>query len=240
MTAGKGLRTQRVNNDGLLSLELMERQFGSLRIISREVHGSSWKARVKARCECGAVHWMLLSNLLKRGGRVGCPSCKVKEPITVPRWLYRRCNGQQQRCQNPNNPCYLHYGGRGIQFNFSSINSAARWVVENLGLPSSQSMQLDRINNDGHYEPGNLRWVTAAGNANNRRVTRQGKRERTIAFRANHPEIKYADSTLYRLMDVLTDEQIIERFHQPSCKPKGRYGTYSIAGLYKDSPPTVG
>jgi hypothetical protein len=43
----------------------------------------------------------------------------------------------------------------------------AVWVQENLGL--CRDMQIDRIDNDGHYEPGNLRYVTAAENMHNTR-----------------------------------------------------------------------
>jgi hypothetical protein len=49
-------------------------------------------------------------------------------------------------------------------------------------------------------------------------------------FKLAHPEIRYADSTLYTLINTgLTSEQIVERFHKPSYKPKGKYGTFSIA-----------
>lgn len=99
----------------------------------------------------------------------------------------------------------------------------AIWVQENLGLEPEK--ELDRIDNDRHYEPGNLRWSTPAQNLAH-------TRKRMIsaelhAFRTAHPEIRYADATLRRMLGEMTWPEVIERFHQYSCKPKGVYGTFS-------------
>ena len=52
-------------------------------------------------------------------------------------------------------PSYERYGARGIEFRFSSVNAATHWVSENLGIPkNAESMELDRIDNNKHYEPG--------------------------------------------------------------------------------------
>jgi hypothetical protein len=97
-------------------------------------------------------------------------------------------------------------------------------------------MQLDRIDNSGHYEPGNLRWTDAVVNMNNTRRNR-GSRQRFVSFRTHYPHIRYADTTLRRMINSgLTDQQIAERWTQPSCMPKGKYGTFSMLGRYKDSP----
>lgn len=113
----------------------------------------------------------------------------------------------------------------------------AIWVQEHLGL--QRSLELDRIDNNGHYEPGNLRWATGAQNMAN------GRKQRVSAefhdFRMRHPEVRYADATLRRLLlNGMTTAQIIARWHTPSSKPKGVYGTFStadpvIASRLKDS-----
>jgi hypothetical protein len=100
-------------------------------------------------------------------------------------------------------------------------------------------MQLDRIDNDGHYEPGNLRWSTQQQNlAHTRKRPLSAARDR---FRQLYPEVRYADSTLRRLIgEGMTFEEIEDRFHNlDSFKPKGKYGTFStpdpfIASLHKD------
>lgn len=76
------------------------------------------------------------------------------------------------RCTNPKRHNYSRYGGRGIKCTFSSANSFIDYVVNALGISSFEQirgLQIDRTDNDGHYEPGNIRFVTAKVNANNRR-----------------------------------------------------------------------
>jgi Staphylococcus phage HNH endonuclease len=80
------------------------------------------------------------------------------------------------RCQNPEHDGYHNYGGRGIQVHpdwRDDPRPFIEWLLANLG-PRPDGMTLDRINNDGNYEPGNLRWATHAQQAANRRTTRKG------------------------------------------------------------------
>lgn len=86
----------------------------------------------------------------------------------VPHWLDRRFTAAKQRCQNPKDPNYKNYGARGIEFRFPSVTDAAIYMIETCGLPD-RSMELDRIDVNGHYEPGNLRWVTHQQNCQNQR-----------------------------------------------------------------------
>lgn len=236
MTDGKPLKRRLVDDLGLLSPDLVNAQYGSLRIISRVISGSAHLLRVEVMCErCGQSHMALFHNIRKRPKTQACPHCNGRKPVNVPKWLYQRCQAQQDRCQNVRCSSYERYGARGIQFKFNSPNDAANWVWENLG-EADRSMQLDRRDNNGHYEPGNLRWVNAVTNMNNT-CKNKGARKRFILFRENYPQVKYADSTLNRFIHIgMTDQQIAERWTQPSCKPKGKYGTFSTLGLYRDSP----
>lgn len=73
----------------------------------------------------------------------------------------------KQRCFNKKSGHYRHYGARGITV-------CDRWkdsfdnFYEDMGS-RPYKMQLDRINNDGNYEPGNCRWATPKENGNNKR-----------------------------------------------------------------------
>ena len=236
MKDGKQLKRRLIDSSGLLSQELMGSQYGSLTIISNIVHGSSDRLKVEVICQrCHKTHMALFHNIRKRPETKACPHCNGRKPIKVPKWLYQRCQAQQDRCQNSQTSSYERYGARGIQFKFKSPNEAATWIWENLGS-ADRSMQLDRIDNNGHYEAGNLRWTDAVVNLNNTRKSK-GARQRFILFRKAHPEVKYADATLRRYIYLgMTDQQILERWMQPSYKPKGKYGTLSMLGLYKDSP----
>ena len=83
------------------------------------------------------------------------------------KWLVQRASAAKDRCTNPHNRRFDDYGGRGIEFRFQSPTAMAVWIQTNLGL--CQDMQIDRIDNDGHYEPGNLRYATASENQQNTR-----------------------------------------------------------------------
>jgi hypothetical protein len=105
---------------------------------------------------------------LTSGKSTACHSCGTRK--STPRWLVERMSAAQQRCQNPNNARWALYGGRGVEFRFTSARAAAEWVEANLGLQREQ--YIDRIDNDGHYEPDNLRWVTGSESIANRSTTR--------------------------------------------------------------------
>lgn len=84
-------------------------------------------------------------------------------------WLAMR-----QRCNNPNHPHYKDYGGRGISI-------SPRWAtyagfIADMGKRPSPKHTLDRIDNDGNYEPGNCRWTTQKVQANNCRRNRPHNR----------------------------------------------------------------
>jgi hypothetical protein len=81
------------------------------------------------------------------------------------------------RCRNPRNPAYPNYGGRGITVCkrwLSFVNFYAdMWATYRPGLT------LDRIDNDGNYEPGNCEWATRAQQIANRRPHKKRKARRS-------------------------------------------------------------
>ena len=74
----------------------------------------------------------------------------------------------KNRCLNPSNPGYKNYGGRGISICDKWKNSYALFL-EDVGRAPTGMHSIDRIDNDGNYEPGNVRWATKKEQILNRR-----------------------------------------------------------------------
>jgi len=83
---------------------------------------------------------------------------------------YMVWNTMKRRCLNPQNKVYASYGGRGICVCDRWLKSFAAFLADMGEKPEGH--QIDRINNDGDYEPSNCRWVSRKTQNNNRRTNR--------------------------------------------------------------------
>lgn len=132
-------------------------------------------------CDCGKVKRIAQISLVKKITKsCGCLKKSNRWHIThgktgIPE--YAAWSGMIQRCSNPKNNRYSRYGGRGISY-------CERWskfenFLEDMGPKPSPTHSIDRINNNGNYEPGNCRWATASeqslNTSRNKRVLMNGK-----------------------------------------------------------------
>src|SRR5690348_5920364 len=76
------------------------------------------------------------------------------------------------RCYNPKNDGYAWYGGRGIRVCDAWLADFSAFYRD-MGPRPSPAHSIDRIDTDGHYEPGNCRWATQVEQQNNRRSNRR-------------------------------------------------------------------
>jgi len=81
---------------------------------------------------------------------------------------YRAWTSMKQRCLNPRSTFYRHYGGRGISIAPEWVDDFATFL-EQVGLKPGRGYSLDRIDNAGNYEPGNVRWATWSQQLSNQR-----------------------------------------------------------------------
>ena len=113
---------------------------------------------------------------VESGLRGWCRSCvrlnHNKYHKTLNGRLRKRFSGILSRCNNPKCKNYRWYGQRGIKCLFRDVNEFIDYIVEDLGYDTYDKiagLTIDRIDNDGNYEPGNIRFVTNKINLNNRR-----------------------------------------------------------------------
>lgn len=86
---------------------------------------------------------------------------------TINGYLRQTFCHMKYRCTNPKAHNYNRYGGRGISIFWKTVNEFINYVINVLKI-DPRGLQVDRIDNNGHYEPGNIRFVTRKENMQNR------------------------------------------------------------------------
>ena len=155
---------------------LLGKKFGRL-TIQKLIYGG--ETQCLCQCECGNSKIVRLANL-KNGTTKSC-GCLQREKIReigqqqfthhlTNSPIYKKWISIRKRCNNPNAPDYKNYGGRGIKMCEEWDKDFLKFYeyVKPIYKPG---LQIDRIDNDRGYEPGNIRFVTAKVNTNNRRTT---------------------------------------------------------------------
>lgn len=137
------------------------------------------------KCNKKAVKVGLCENHYQLLRNNGDPNKKSFEYHGMSKWPeYRVWNTMKYRCFNPNSDMYHRYGGRGIIVCERWKNSFSNFIKD-MGRRPSSNHQIDRIDNDGNYEPENCRWVTPSENRLNQdpRVVTEGMRAKLLSDR---------------------------------------------------------
>ncbi|MGS0480035.1 hypothetical protein [Bacillus mycoides] len=155
---------------------LIGEKFGRLTVVERVESDKHNNVRLKCICECGNYK-IVNRNALATGKTVSC-GCYNKEAISKRVKTHGNSKMPEYsaiisiigRCENPKNPEYKNYGGRGITV-------CERWrkspglFVEDMGERPSPNHSIDRIDVNGNYEPSNCRWATLSEQGHNKRVS---------------------------------------------------------------------
>jgi hypothetical protein len=166
-------------------VDMAGRRFGRLIVLTLCSERSRWRKAIWAcKCDCGAQCAVVGKEL--RSGRTRSCGCFRRE-VSRRRMTthgrsgtraYRCWRAMLQRCFYSNGQAYSRYGGRGITV-------CERWLIfenfyRDMGDPLP-GQSLDRIDNDGNYEPSNCRWATASQQVLNRRPGKRKRRRSSLA-----------------------------------------------------------
>lgn len=160
----------------------------------------------KCRCDCGN-YCTIRADSLKMGCTQSCGCLKQKQDkINLKKNHRHKMSGtrlygiwqkMKDRCYNSNVKCYPRYGGRGIKMCYEWLkpDNFIQWSLEN---GYSNKLTIDRIDNNGNYEPSNCRWITNKEQCRNRRsniMVEYNNKKMTLIELAEQINIPY--KTLY-------------------------------------------
>ena len=146
--------------------------YGRLTVIERAKNTKQGKTQWLCQCSCGNKA-IVPRKRLKEGSTKSCGCYRVdlgklnRTHGMKGTRLYRIWTGAKDRCLNTNSKYWDRYGGRGITFcdEWKTFENFMEWAKQN---GYSKKLTLDRIDNDGNYEPSNCRWATMKQQQNNR------------------------------------------------------------------------
>lgn len=201
--------------------DLTGQKFGRLTVIGLDESRQTRKTYWICQCECGGIKSARSDSLLC--GAIKSCGCLHNE--TAARnvaknhthkqsgtRLYHIWQDMKKRCFNSNDTHYHRYGGRGITVceewanNFEAFY---KWALDN---GYSEGLTIDRINNDGNYEPSNCKWSTLQEQSNNKSTNIKltiGNASKTLAEWCRIFEVDYSTvSSRYQRYPNQTIEEL--------------------------------
>jgi len=141
---------------------IIENKYGDL-ILKRLFRDKNNRLCAYAVCDiCGRDKNLRATDLFRKEN-TSC-MCKIIKHGMDSTKIYSIYHNMKYRCYNDSCKAYKNYGGRGIKICeewLNSFESFYKWSIENNYI---EGLSIDRINNDGNYEPNNCQWITKSEN----------------------------------------------------------------------------
>ena len=150
-----------------LFIDLAGRKYARLDVMSYAGKKGK-KPQWLCHCECGRTT-VVQSSHLKSGNTSSCGCSRSARGMTGSRER-RTWSAMKTRCYNKNWHAYENYGGRGIAICDRWLESFESFYAD-MGDKPTPNHSIDRINNDGNYEPDNCRWATSSEQNRNQRMS---------------------------------------------------------------------
>lgn len=160
-------------------IDITGKKFNRLSVIELDKERSTNKRKYwRCLCDCGNYTSQLGCNI--KGGKAKSCGCLIKDVQLISAAKRKQFTKEQvpvrhiwklmlRRCYNPKDNTYKHYGARGIKVCERWHNFDFFW--QDMG-PRPSGYSLERVDNNGDYEPSNCKWATQLEQVNNRRTSR--------------------------------------------------------------------
>lgn len=191
-------------------IDLSGQTFGRLTVLHRVENKQYGKTIFLCKCSCGKES-VVNSPQLKNGSTqsCGCLHQEIRSKLLTTHGmskthLYRTWKSMMSRCYNAHTHAYKNYGGRGITV-YEQWHDFLKWK-DYMGDKPSPKHTIERINNNGNYEPGNVKWSTRKEQANNTRrnhIIEFNGQTKTVRQWSEHTGIPY--KTLYARLQYCWD-----------------------------------
>ena len=207
-----------------LQYDLTGKKFGKLTVIKSLGLDTHSEMNWECVCDCGNKY-IAKSYSLRKGTTKQCKECAIKQMsensrkyVVFSKRLKECYVNMKTRCTNKNQDPFNRYVNRGIELCEEWENDYNKFQTWALNNGYSETLTLDRIDNNKGYYPENCRWVTRREQANNRRTSLfliyKGKKD-TLANWARNLNIPY-NYIQYRVYKGKTLEEIVNEFNNNS------------------------